>query len=97
MRPGDPVGRYLQALALAAAERFAAAAGALEELLAAGYRDWTVYLTLADLYQYRLEEPRQAIASLEEALRRRKDPEVRRRLEELRREAGAEADPAGEP
>ncbi len=95
IRPDDPVGLYLRAIGLVEAGRFGDAVGALEGLLSRGYREAAVYLTLADLYQYRLGDPRRAAMYLEEALRREKDPDVRRRLDDLRGQSAPGTPEAG--
>jgi predicted Zn-dependent protease len=61
----------------------------LESLLAAGCDEPHVHLFLADLLQYRLDDPAGAASQLEKYLRSRCDPDVERRLAELRPEAGS--------
>ncbi len=58
----NPVGRYLRALWHLARDEADAAVGILTELERAGYREPIVFLTLADVYQFRLARTAEAIA-----------------------------------
>ena len=93
LNAADPVLLYLKAMYLLEAERAEEALRSLEQILGGGYREAVVYLTLADIYQYRMDDVPRAARALEEYLRLQKDPEVQKRLEALR-EQEAEA---GEP
>ena len=80
---GDPVGVYLQALYLLETGAVAEASELLEGLAKAGYREAILYLSLADIYQYRLRDLARAAASLRAYLELQNDPDVRKRLEAL--------------
>ena len=55
----------------------------LQRILVRGQRAPAVLLSLADIYQYRLKDPQQAILFLKEYLRAEDDPDIRARLTEL--------------
>ena len=80
---GDPVGVYLKALYLLETGAVAEASELLEGLAKAGYREAILYLSLADIYQYRLRDLARAAASLRAYLELQNDPDVRKRLEAL--------------
>ncbi len=84
--PADPVGLYLRALYQSEKGEVQEAVRTLESVLEAGYRQPVLYLTLADLYQYRLQDDAQALRYLRQYLKLQGDPEARKRLEAL--EAG---------
>jgi tetratricopeptide (TPR) repeat protein len=79
----DPVEKYLSAILLMEQGEPRQAVQALERLVGSGFRDPTVYLTLADIYQYRLGDDASARRSLEQFLKMRDDPEARKRLADL--------------
>jgi hypothetical protein len=81
---GDPIGAYLKALYLLEKGAAAEAAEVLEGLAKGGYREAILYLSLADIYQYRLGDLTRAVASLQGYLELQNDPDVRKRLEALR-------------
>jgi hypothetical protein len=83
---GDPVGVYLKALYLLEKGAAAEAAEVLEGLARGGYREAILYLSLADIYQYRLRDLTRAAASLRTYLELQNDPDVRARLKVLGRE-----------
>jgi hypothetical protein len=80
---GDPLGQYITALYLLEKGSPAQAAEILESLVRRGYREAILYLSLADIFQYRLHNSSQAAASLRAYLELQNDPDVRARLEEL--------------
>jgi len=80
----DPAARYLRAVLSFRRGQAKEAKGLLEALLADGYDEAYVHLFLADLCQYSFSDPRGAAAQLEKYLKARYDPDVERRLRELR-------------
>jgi len=87
--PADDVLRYLFALHAWKAGRYADAIGHLDRIAGGGGRQPAVLLLLADIYERHLGEPRKAIENLEAYLLIRDDPDVRQRLEEIRRRLGS--------
>jgi tetratricopeptide (TPR) repeat protein len=83
LSPEDPVGLYLRAVYLLKLQDTAQAVGLLQRILARGERLPAVLLSLADIYQYRLEDPQQAMSYLREYLRTEDDPDIRARLTAL--------------
>jgi tetratricopeptide (TPR) repeat protein len=81
--PKNPVARYLLAVYLLQDKHPDEAVALLLGILDEGYRDPTLYLTLADLYQYSIDDPKQARTYLEKYLQLRQDPGIQRRLEAL--------------
>jgi tetratricopeptide (TPR) repeat protein len=81
--PEDPVGLYLRAVYFLKLDDNEQAIGLLQKILAQGQRLPAVLLSLADIYQYRLEDPAQAASFLREYLRTEDDPDIRARLAEL--------------
>lgn len=84
VEPGNPVASYLRALLHLEREEAEPAVRILAELERRGYREPIVYLTLADIHQFRLGEEAEAIAALEKYLALQGDPEAARRLAGLR-------------
>jgi hypothetical protein len=83
----NPVGKYLCALWHLERDEADAAADILTELERAGYREPIVFLTLADVYEFHLARTAEAILQLEQYLKLQGDPEVSKRLDELRSKA----------
>ena len=81
--PEDPVGLYLRAVYFLRLEDIQQAIGLLQKILARGQRLPAVLLSLADIYQYRLQDAAQAANYLREYLRAEDDPDIRARLAEL--------------
>lgn len=81
--PEDPVGLYLRAVYLLKLDDTTQAISLLQRILVRGQRAPAVLLSLADIYQYRLKDPQQAILFLKEYLRAEDDPDIRARLTEL--------------
>ena len=79
----DPVALYLKVLYLLEIEEPREAVRVLETVLQKGYREPVVYLSLADIYQYRLEDTEKAASQLQEYLKIQKDSEVQQRLDAL--------------
>lgn len=79
----DPVEMYLKAVYLLEIERAEEAVKVLAGIIEKGFKEPVVYLTLADVFQYQLEDLKQAVFYLEEYLKVQQEPEVRKRLEEL--------------
>ncbi len=84
IHPADVVLVYLQAILDYQRGEYAGAAARLEALLAGGNRISSVYLFLADLYQYELGKPQLAQDALIEYLKQADSPDVRKRLEEMK-------------
>jgi len=76
--------RYLKAVSLLKAGEAREAAALLEQLLADGERAPALYLTLADIYQYALNDREKAETTLAGYLRLQEDSEARTRYESLR-------------
>jgi tetratricopeptide (TPR) repeat protein len=83
LKAEDPVGLYLRAVYHLKLEEVDQALGLLQRILARGQRLPAVLLSLADIYQYRLEDPAQAASCLREYLRTEEDPDIRARLARL--------------
>lgn len=81
--PGNPVARYLEAVFMMEDKHPDEAVALLLGIVDEGYREPVLYLTLADLYQYAIDDPRQARVYLEKYLQLRQDPAIQRRLETL--------------
>ena len=81
--PDDPVGRYLRALYRVRTGDFGGAVQLLDGILAAGFDEPAVYLSLADIYEYRLGDRERAAGYLRDYLARVNSPDVRARLEGL--------------
>ena len=98
----NPAVRYIEALLALYRGEAERAAAILEEILEDGGVDAVVLLSLADLYQYTLDRPAEAMEYLARYLRLREDEEARDRYERLkaRAEAGepgtGEAEEAGD-
>jgi len=86
VNPVDPVLLYLSSLNYRERGEPGAAVEPLQQVLQLGYRQPVVYLTLADIYQFELEDPAAAALYLERYLRVRRDPEIEGRLQSLRKE-----------
>ncbi len=79
----DPIGLYLRAVYFLRLEDIEQAIGLLQKILARGQRLPAVLLSLADIYQYRLQDAAQAADYLRQYLRAEDDPDIRARLAEL--------------
>lgn len=86
----DPVEMYLKAVYLLEIERAEEAVKILAGIIEKGFKEPIVYLTLADIFQYRLEDLEQAVIYLEEYLKVQREPEARKRLEELSKSRAVE-------
>ena len=80
----EPLSDFLHAKLAFRQKDYAMAAQILEGLDAKDYRDIPIYLFLADIYQYHLQNPAKAIQALTKALAIREDSETRARLEGLK-------------
>ena len=89
----NPAVRYVVALLALYRDRPEEAAAILREILDSGYEDAVVLLSLADLHQYRLDQPERARRYLARYLNLREDEEVRERYERLEREIAADRAP----
>jgi len=79
----DPVGMYLRAVSFLKRENLEQAIGLLEKIRAQGQKAPAILLSLADIYQYRLEDLSRAAFYLRQYLDSEDSPEVRARLTEL--------------
>jgi hypothetical protein len=79
----NPVAVYLRALYFIETNKIDEAVNLLQKSVSAGNNQPVFYLTLADIYQYRLNDIPSAISQLEKYLKRVDDPEVMQRLEQL--------------
>jgi tetratricopeptide (TPR) repeat protein len=84
VKPDDPVGLYLEAVLFNEQKQYHEAKGRLERILSLGYNELYVYLALADIHQYGLDDQEAAAGYLEEYLALKDDDNIRDRLEELR-------------
>jgi tetratricopeptide (TPR) repeat protein len=79
----NPVLMYITALFHSQNERNEEAVAQLEKLLELGYKEPVTYLTLADLYEYRLRNYEKAVLSLKTYIKLRPLPEIRERMEDI--------------
>ncbi|MBN2323959.1 MAG: carboxypeptidase-like regulatory domain-containing protein [Spirochaetes bacterium] len=84
VRRDDPVGLFLEAVLFNEQKQYHEAKERLERIIDLGYREPYVYLALADIHQYGLDDRESAAACLEEYLALKDDDDVRNRLEGLR-------------
>lgn len=82
--PENPVGWYLQSVLYVHSGQVEQAVATLEHILDQGFREAPVLLALADLYQFRLGDLGKAASLLGEYLRIEKDPDIEKRLGEIR-------------
>jgi len=90
VKPGDAPTMFLKAALKYRTGSAEEAKAILESLIAQEYNEPSIYLFLADIFQFKLEDKANAISNLKAFLQLRYDPEVEKRLKEL------EAEPAGE-
>lgn len=81
--PDDPTVLYLKATLALYRGKVEEAAGILKGILERGHSNATILLSLADIYQYRLNDPAQAREYLAAYLFIKENPEIRRRYEKL--------------
>jgi predicted Zn-dependent protease len=82
----DPVAMYLKALYLLECRKPEEAVKILNKILAKGYSEPVVYITLADIYQYRIDNAGKALFYLEESLKMQRNYKIEKRLEALKLE-----------
>lgn len=80
----DPVAMYLKAVYLLECRKPEEAVIILNTILAKGYSEPVVYITLADIYQYRIDDTNKAISNLEKYLQIQRNNKVEKRLEALK-------------
>ena len=80
---------YLRAIDMYKTAKFPQAIDALNAIVAKGDTDPYVYLFLADIYQKDLNDSAKAAESLQAYLSKRDDPDVEKRLQELKAASGA--------
>ncbi len=81
--PDDPTVLYLEAILSLYRGKVEEAVGILKGILEQGYSNSTILLSLADIYQYRLNDPDQAREYLAACLYIKENPEIRTRYEKL--------------
>jgi hypothetical protein len=82
----EPISSYLSAMIAYRQKDYINAAKKLEALPPADYREPYVYLFLADIYEYHLNDRDKAVANLQSYLLLREDNAVRARLEKLKQD-----------
>jgi tetratricopeptide (TPR) repeat protein len=82
----DTVENYLKAMFFKERGFFEDAIEVLNGIIAMGFREPHVYLSLADIYQYQLNDAAHASKYLEEFLKSKRSREVEKRLESLKSE-----------
>lgn len=80
----NPIGMYLRAIYRLRAQDTDGAVGLLDAILASGHAEPAVYLSLADIYQFRMGDQERAAEYLREYLALVNSPDVRARLESLK-------------
>jgi tetratricopeptide (TPR) repeat protein len=83
IKPNDPVTMYLQALYYNQNDWIDQAVEVLEKIITNGYSEPMVFLTLADIYQYKLKNRDKAIENLKKYLDLKIDDSTFKRLESL--------------
>lgn len=86
----DPVLRYLKAVVIKQKGEPEKAVSVLLDVIKDGYGLPYIYLTLADLYQYSLNKPSEALRYIEEYLKVKGDKEAQKRLDQLKQELAQE-------
>ena len=84
LNAGDSVLQFLRAVKAHRMGKYNDAIDLLNDMLARGVKEPSVYLFLADIYENSVEDPRKAIDNLEAYLARRADSEVEKRLTTLK-------------
>lgn len=79
----NPVAVYLRALYYMETDYFNEAVTVLQNAIYSGNYEPVFYITLADIYQYKLDDIPSAISQLEKYLQQSNNPEVKHRLELL--------------
>jgi hypothetical protein len=79
VNPKTAPASYLKAVVKYRTGNNEAARGILESLIASDYREPSIRLFLADIYQYKLNDPAAAKSQLSEYLKLRTDPEMEKR------------------
>jgi len=82
----DPVAMYLKAVYLLECRKPEEAVIILNKILAEGYSEPVVYITLADIYQYRINDAKKALANLEKYLQIQRNDNIEKRLQALKLE-----------
>lgn len=82
----DPVAMYLKALYLLECRKPEEAVMILNRILEKGYSEPVIHITLADIYQYRLDDAGKALFYLEESLKIQRNNKIEERLEALKLE-----------
>jgi len=85
-----PVAMYLKAVYLMECRKPEEAVIILNKILAKGYEEPVVYITLADIYQYRIDDAGKAVFYLEESLKIQRNHKTGKRLEALKLELEGE-------
>jgi tetratricopeptide (TPR) repeat protein len=86
IKSDDPVEQYLKAMYFNGKGSAEHAIDILRGILDQGYHEPSIFLTLADIYQYQLKNPDKAISCMEEYLKLKRSREAEKRLELLKSE-----------
>jgi tetratricopeptide (TPR) repeat protein len=84
INPDDPILLYLTSVLYLHKGQIDNARDILLSIIDKGYTEPIIYLSLADIYQYKLDDPANALLYLEKYSALIQDEEVYRRIEELR-------------
>jgi tetratricopeptide (TPR) repeat protein len=84
LNPADPVLLYLRAVEMYKTGKYDQAVQYLNTIIEKGVKDANVYLFLADIYEKNLNNPEKAIENLQIYLEKRTDPDVQKRLDNLK-------------
>ncbi|MBN2534030.1 MAG: hypothetical protein JXB88_14165 [Spirochaetales bacterium] len=84
IKPEDSVVIYLTSILYIHYEKYENALEMLLEIIKSGEEEAIVYLTIADIYQYNLEDPAKALEYLKKYVSIKYDETVNKRLEKLR-------------
>lgn len=82
----DPVAMYLKAIYLMECRKPEEAVTILNKILDKGYSEPVIYITLADIYQYRINDAKKALSNLEKHLQIQRSDKIEKRLEALKLE-----------
>ena len=86
IKKDDPVAEYLKAIYFKEKGEIEKAEDILLEIIGKGHKLPYVYLSLADIYQYYLDDPTKAAENLEQYLKLEANHEVQKRLDLLNKE-----------
>ena len=84
IKRNHPISMYLKAIYFVGLEQYPQAISTLMQLLNNNQPDPSIHLFLADIYEYYLQDPANAIVNLEEYLKALEDAEIEQRLISLK-------------